>query len=342
MFNSLVLYGTYIAKDFRYNEQFELNEQRIQTAIFYVSLGTTDFFSGISPEELRSHDYDLYKRKKNEQIAIVPNNNQPVIQTVPCPFFQPSTNIFLNNTSNNKKSNIDLNNNMNNPFNLPLYSPVTHVPMPRVCLIDANVNTPIKIVNEIYKEKIKQIYETEAKLAKQLDMLVLNEENKKTINFEQEEHYSIDYNYKSRSEIKKHFKQLSLEDEDSFFTKKKKVSFFTPNKEAKQRNDRITRIRCQVVNEKAKINQIIPLSLDTKNLKVNVIKQTLYGIITKVVLKKDEALNSIEDIKLSLMDSKTGMKRELKDSDKIIYIKSNIIADINIEEKKEENNNIDL
>ena len=173
MFNSLVLYGTYIAKDFRYNEQFELNEQRIQSAIWYISLGSTDFFSGISPEELRSHDYDLYKRKKNEQIGVV-SNNQPVIQTVPCPFFQPSTNIFLNNSSNNKSNNIDLNNNMNNPFNLPLYSPVTHVPIPKVCLIDANVNTPIKIVNEIYKEKIKQIYETEAKLAKQLDLLVLN------------------------------------------------------------------------------------------------------------------------------------------------------------------------
>ena len=37
MFNSLVLYGTYIAKDFRYNEQFELNEQRIQTAIFLAT-----------------------------------------------------------------------------------------------------------------------------------------------------------------------------------------------------------------------------------------------------------------------------------------------------------------
>ena len=166
------------------------------------------------------------------------------------------------------------------------------------------------------------------------------EKNKK-INFDHE-HYSIDYNYKSRSEIKKHFKQLSLEDEDSCFAKKKKVSFFTPNKETKQKNDKITRIRCQVVNEKAKINQIIPLSLDTKNLKVNMIKQTLYDIITKVVLKKEEELNSIEDIKLSLMDSKTGIKRELKDSDKIIYIKSNIIVDINIEEKKEENNSIDL
>ena len=150
MFNSLVLYGTYIAKDFRYNEQFELNEQRIQSAIWFISLGSTDFFSGISPEELRSHDYDLYKRKKNEQIGVV-SNNQPVMQTVPCPFFQPSTNIFLNNSSNHKSNNIDLNNNMNNPFNLPLYSPVTHVPIPKVCLIDANVNTPIKIV--INKEK---------------------------------------------------------------------------------------------------------------------------------------------------------------------------------------------
>lgn len=340
MFNSLVLYGTYIAKDFRYNEQFELNEQRIQSAIWYISLGSTDFFSGISPEELRSHDYDLYKRKKNEQIGVV-SNNQPVIQTVPCPFFQPSTNIFLNNSSNNKSNNIDLNNNMNNPFNLPLYSPVTHVPIPKVCLIDANVNTPIKIVNEIYKEKIKQIYETEAKLAKQLDLLVLNEKKNKKINFDHE-HYSIDYNYKSRSEIKKHFKQLSLEDDNRFILGKKKVSFFTPNKEIKQRDDKISRIRCQVVNEKAKINQIIPLSLDTKNLKVNMIKQTLYDIITKVVLKKEETLNSIEDIKLSLMDSKTGIKRELKESDKIIYIKSNIIVDINIEEKKEENNSIDL
>ena len=61
-----------------------------------------------------------------------------------------------------------------------------------------------------------------------------------------------------------------------------------------------------------------------------------------LVLKKEETLNSIEDIKLSLMDSKTGIKRELKESDKIIYIKSNIIVDINIEEKKEENNSIDL